>query len=324
MEEEAIVRDEIDISKFEKKLSDLNLNKPIAIAPDDKLLDVLAIMQKNRIGSLMVTEGDKLVGILSERDLLLRVVGVVDNWRESTAGEVMTVNPMGLRSDERVLSCLKIMAKKEFRHLPVLDEQGKLSHVLSINDILHFVVDLFPNLVEKFGTKVDWDVHAVEIYGENFSFGQDVENKHRMDSSIFLSPLSKAINPNKKMLKMDVSSSCQEVLQQMRESKRGVVILTKFETEISGIITERDFLFKIFGKFNLKTDQLAAKDFMTPNPHTLLTKHIFAYAINNMFTFRYRNIIIVNEDEFPIALISLLDIFKYLSFYLFPEDYQVE
>lgn len=75
-------------------------------------------------------------------------------------------------------------------------------------------------------------------------------------------------------------------------------------------------MFKIFGKIRLDEGPVPVKDFMTRNPHTLLSKHFIAYAINNMFTFHYRNIVVVDEDRVPVAVVGLLDIFKYLADFL--------
>jgi len=81
---------------------------------------------------------------------------------------------------------------------------------------------------------------------------------------------------------------------------------------LKGIITERDILKKVFGKHEIGS-QIPAKNFMTPNPDTLLERHVMSYAINNMFEGSYRNIILVDEERIPISYVSLVDIIKVVS-----------
>lgn len=309
---------EIDNSRFEAPISELNLSNLISVDLEMKLEDLVNLLQEKNIGAVTITENEKLVGIITERDMLLKVVGVLDNWREISVKEVMTEEPKCLTEDVSIATCIKLICFKEFRHIPIVDENQKPIKMLSIKDILKFIVDLFPNQVEKYGTKTDWEVMAVDIFGENFSFkpGQ----KKSLTGNAFLNPLKKAINPNRALVKVPHTYSIQDVLKEMQEKKVGYALIMNYETELYGIITERDFLFKIFGKLDLTKGPISVDDFITSPPHTLLQKHFFAFAINNMFKYKYRNIILVDEDRIPVSVITLLDIFKYIGDFLDIED----
>ena len=103
-----------------------------------------------------------------------------------------------------------------------------------------------------------------------------------------------------------------------------MAVLTEYETNIKGIITERDFLNKVLGKvdLNLKTSSPNIKQFMTPNPECLLSRHILSYAINNMLSGGYRNVVVVNEDRQPESILSMLDIFKYIADHMILEHHE--
>ena len=131
-----------------------------------------------------------------------------------------------------------------------------------------------------------------------------------------MTPLQKSIQQD--AVRIDMNKSLEDTLKKMQENKVGAILVTEYETTLRGIITERDFLLKIYGKVDLKNK---VKDYMTPNPHTLLNRHIFAHAINNMFHCNYRNIIMVNEDRYPLAIVSLFDLFKYISRQMYPEEF---
>ena len=90
----------------------------------------------------------------------------------------------------------------------------------------------------------------------------------------------------------------------MKAARKGMVAVTRYETELVGVLTERDLLKKVFGKIDLSS-QIKVSEIMTPNPITLLEKHVLSYAINNMFVKNFRNIILVDEEKNPISSISL-------------------
>jgi len=111
----------------------------VSIAPDDTLDSALRMMVERNIGVLPVCEGDALVGILSERDFLRRVLykGVS---LESEVREVMTEKISTVTSAESIQRCMELMTELRVRHLPVVDG-GKLTGVLSSGDVVRVSLD---------------------------------------------------------------------------------------------------------------------------------------------------------------------------------------
>ena len=105
-----------------------------SITPDATVFDALKLMAEKEIGAVVVLEGEKMVGILSERDYARKVILSGKSSEETLVHEIMTSDVMYVGPDEKVKKCLSIMTKKHFRHLPVL-EQGKVIGVLSIGDV---------------------------------------------------------------------------------------------------------------------------------------------------------------------------------------------
>ncbi len=97
----------------------------------------------------------------------------------------------------------------------------------------------------------------------------------------------------------------------MREGKFGAGVVMEHGTQVKGIITERDFISKVFGQ-SVRLGDMRVGDIMTRDPHYLLDHHKVAYAYNNMMKFGYRNMLVLNDDKFPIAVITLLDLLNYL------------
>jgi CBS domain-containing protein len=92
-------------------------------------------MMEHRIGALPVLSGDELIGIISERDIMNRVVAVGRQPGTTRVSEVMTPRPRTVPSDETVENCLFLMREFGFRHLPICDGKN-LKGLVSSRDIL--------------------------------------------------------------------------------------------------------------------------------------------------------------------------------------------
>jgi CBS domain-containing protein len=105
------------------------------VSPEQTVLDAVALMAARRVGAVPVVEGGRLVGILSERDVVRRVVAVGRPVEKTRIGEVMTPEPVtAAPGDERALAVLK-MERIRCRHLPVV-QHGAVVDMLSIRDLL--------------------------------------------------------------------------------------------------------------------------------------------------------------------------------------------
>ena len=308
---------EIFKEDLEVPVKNLTLLPLIRVDDEAPLKEVYEIMQKENIGSVIITKFDVLAGIITERDLLLRVLGKFEHYDEVPVKEVMTKRPFAIKKEASILSLIEMVSVHDFRHIPVIDEDGAPVNIISIRDLVKFITEFFPEEVKAKGSMSNWiSVHS-EMQFEDFSLERS--DSMGIKGEIFFQPLGRAINDN--ALVLDVSSSVQEVLKSMQEEKKGAAILVEYETIIKGIITERDFVIKILGKHNLEDRPLPVSDFMTPNPDCLLSRHILSNALNSMFENGYRNMIIVNEDRHPVTVISMLDIFKYICDHMILEHH---
>ena len=117
-----------------KDLLDSKGSDVYSITPDATVYDALKLMAEKEIGAVVVLEGEKMVGILSERDYARKVILSGKSSEETLVRDIMTSDVKYVGPDEKVKHCLSIMTKKHFRHLPVL-EQDKVIGVLSIGDV---------------------------------------------------------------------------------------------------------------------------------------------------------------------------------------------
>jgi CBS domain-containing protein len=103
--------------------------------PDDTLADVVSCLMQHNCGSLVVMDGDEMVGIVTERDVLRSCAesrGPLDFVQVS---ERMSVEPITARLDDEVAGLMGVMTERRIRHLPVV-EQGRLCGLVSIGDVV--------------------------------------------------------------------------------------------------------------------------------------------------------------------------------------------
>ena len=109
------------------------------VSPDDTVFDALRVMATHNIGAVLVTSGDELVGILSERDYARKMVLHGKASHETAVREVMTATLVSVTPRWTCDECMAVMTERHVRHLPVLDE-GRLMGVISIGDVVRAVV----------------------------------------------------------------------------------------------------------------------------------------------------------------------------------------
>jgi CBS domain-containing protein len=120
----------------------------ISIAPHRPVFDALVVMAEYEIGALMVLEGDKLVGIFSERDYAREVVLKGKSSKTTAVSEVMTANVISVKLGDTVEQAMTVMTEKRIRHLPVLDNT-KVVGMLSIGDLVKETIDYQQRLIKQ-------------------------------------------------------------------------------------------------------------------------------------------------------------------------------
>ncbi len=132
----------LDSSTFKKPIRNIRVKRPLTLSPDKTVAEAVEMMQKNRVGCLVVVEKEKMVGIFTERDVLLKVVGK-KGVEDMKLREVMTPKVEGFEPDDSVAHVLNAMHVGGYRHVPVVDEKGKPVAVISIKDIVGFLIEHF-------------------------------------------------------------------------------------------------------------------------------------------------------------------------------------
>ncbi len=122
----------------------------LSIAPDASVYDALVIMAEKHIGALLVLEGEKLVGIFSERDYARGVVLKGKTSKETPVRDIMTQEQflITVTPKQTVEECLNLISTKRIRHLPVVDN-GKVAGIISIGDLVKETIEYQQFLIKQ-------------------------------------------------------------------------------------------------------------------------------------------------------------------------------
>ena len=133
-----------------KKVIDILAKKGsnvISVSPEAKIISALQIMQEKNIGSVVVIQEGKYMGILTERDYARKVILLDKNSSETSVAEIMTTDLPLIDRTTSLESCMVIMSEKNIRYLPVVEE-GELMGLISINDLIRSTIQNHLEMIE--------------------------------------------------------------------------------------------------------------------------------------------------------------------------------
>jgi len=119
--------------------------QPLTCRPGSSVADAVADMSKQNYGCVIVVDdADKVVGIMTERDILKKLVNKGLDPNATKVSELMTANPRCAREEDQIVDWLRIMSNDRFRRLPVTDEEGHIKAIFTQGD---FVSYTWPDLI---------------------------------------------------------------------------------------------------------------------------------------------------------------------------------
>jgi CBS domain-containing protein len=132
---------EVERSLLRDRISALAPKRPITVTPATPVGEVLRVMVERKIGCVVVAEGDKAVGIFSERDALVKLNTEAPRLAGRPVSEFMTPSPQTVVADAKIAFAVQRMDLGGYRHLPIVGDRGGLVGIISARDILRHVTD---------------------------------------------------------------------------------------------------------------------------------------------------------------------------------------
>jgi CBS domain-containing protein len=121
------------------KCRDVMTKDPASCAPGDAIGKVAGLMKQEDVGSVPVVESAesrRLIGIITDRDIVVKVVAAGRAAESATVKEAMTPNPASCRESDDVDQALKLMKERQVRRMPIVDAEGRLAGIISQADVV--------------------------------------------------------------------------------------------------------------------------------------------------------------------------------------------
>jgi len=116
-------------------IRDVMTPNPTTVEPSTLVLEAAKVMKQQDVGPVPVTDGDRLVGVVTDRDIVLRVVADGKDPQSTTVGEIASSDLVTIDPQQNLDEALRLMAQHQVRRLPVVEEDGKLVGILAQADI---------------------------------------------------------------------------------------------------------------------------------------------------------------------------------------------
>lgn len=128
-------------------------NQVWSVNPETTVLDAIRVMADKNVGALLVTRGEQLVGIISERDYTRNVVLKGRSSKDTTVQEIISGRAITVSPDHTVEECLRLMTQHRIRHLPVL-AGNRILGVISIGDLVNSIISAQNSAIQQLETYI--------------------------------------------------------------------------------------------------------------------------------------------------------------------------
>ncbi len=124
-------------------LSEVVSQPVLTVSPSTTLADTIHLMQKERRSCVLIMENDRIAGIFTERDILMKVAAQPLDLLHTPVSGSMTADPFTLPADANVAFALNKMVLEGFRHIPLVDGAGRPTAVVSMRNVIEYLGEIY-------------------------------------------------------------------------------------------------------------------------------------------------------------------------------------
>lgn len=151
------------------KVSDAMTRDPISVNPDDNVMKCSKVMLNNHVGSVIVKDNNEVVGIITEKDIVERLVAKSKEAKNTLAKDIMSTSLISINSSSDIYNAMQKMKETNVRRLLVFNEDSFLG-LITYKDILKIQPSLFDLMAEKFSIREE---DSKPLYGECSNCGSE-------------------------------------------------------------------------------------------------------------------------------------------------------
>jgi CBS domain-containing protein len=120
----------------------------VMASPDSSVVEAARLMEERNVGSIIVTEEERPVGIVTDRDIALRVIAQGKRPEETTIRDVMTPDPVTLNGNMEIFEAIEYVTREGIRRLPIVEADGRLVGIITLDDVIGILGKEMSNVSE--------------------------------------------------------------------------------------------------------------------------------------------------------------------------------
>jgi CBS domain-containing protein len=120
---------------MDRNVSEVMTSNPRSVEPSTPVVEAARMMKSEDVGSIPIVEGDRLVGMITDRDIVVRDVAEGRDPQSTTVGEIASRDLVTIDPDQGIEEAARLMARHQLRRLPVVEEDGRLVGIVAQGDI---------------------------------------------------------------------------------------------------------------------------------------------------------------------------------------------
>ncbi|XP_019429370.1 PREDICTED: CBS domain-containing protein CBSCBSPB5-like isoform X1 [Lupinus angustifolius] len=262
-------------------------------------------MAARRVDAILITDTDAMIcGILTDMDIVTRVIAQDINLQDTSVSKVMTKNPVFVLSESLAVEALQKMVQGKFRHLPVV-ENGEVVALLDIAKCLYDAIARMEREAEK-GKAIAEAVEGVEKqWGSPASAAPSSSIIATLREQIFKPALSTIVPDNSKVVTVSPEESVLITAKKMLELRASSAIVT-VDNKPHGILTTKDILIRVVAQ-NLPLESTVEK-VMTPNPECAVIDTPIVDALHIMHDGKFLHLPVVDRDGSVVAVVDVIHV----------------
>eukprot|EP00850_Spirogloea_muscicola_P006543 SM000031S11552 [mRNA] locus=s31:355541:359700:+ [translate_table: standard] len=290
----------------ERTVRRLKLSKALTIPDTTTIADACRRMAARRVDAALLTDSNALLcGIVTDKDIALRVIAEGRSVDDTPVSAVMTRNPLFVNIDTSAVEALQKMVTGRFRHLPVV-ENNEVVALLDITKCLYDAIARMERAAEK-GNAIAAAVEGVEReFGNTISAPSTFIDTLR--ERMFRPTLSTLVGDQSRVAIAAPGDSVFAAAKQMKEAKSSAVIVTnESSSKPLGILTTKDILLRVVA-MNRTPDETPISQVMTASPECAALDTTVVDALHIMHDGKFLHLPIVDRDGNVVACVDVIQL----------------
>ncbi|KAG6609650.1 myosin-like protein [Phytophthora cinnamomi] len=264
---------------------------------------VRAMVERKTDAALLVDRSGLLTGILTDRDVAVKVVAVGRDPTRTLAYEVMTPDPSCVSANASAIDALKKMISGQFRHLPVTDNDK----VVGILDIAKCLYEAIAKLEHAYRKSSDRLEETVKKLQESLSGSTEANLFESLRQKLFLPTLSAIIMEGSEVPVLSLMSTAMDAARMMLIQKTSAVMVCDEADRTVGIFTSKDLMRRVVA-LSLEPNQCLLSGVMTPEPQTATLGTTILETLHSMHNGKFLHVPVFDSDKNLVGIVDVLQV----------------